>query len=188
MVRADDEELTDTHMDSKLLPQVHQKLCEGAHVADVGCGSAGALAAMASAYPESRFDGYEPDPTTAERASDRIRKDNLSARVRILNAPSGAMPERTYDFITTVEVIHEVGDPQRVIDDIGRALKSDGTYLMVEADVSHRLEDNLQKGKFLYSVSTMYCLPLSLAGEGAGIGLCMGEKLPREMCARAGQH
>jgi hypothetical protein len=41
-------------------------------------------------------------------------------------------------------------------------------------------------GKFFYSISTMYCMTVSLAHDGAGLGTCMGEERPRQMCTNAG--
>ena len=38
----------------------------------------------------------------------------------------------------------------------------------------------------LYSVSTLHCLTVSLAGGGAGLGAAWGEELARSMLADAG--
>ena len=171
----------------ELLPDVHQKLLQGARVADVGCGSGKALVLMAEAYPNSRFVGYEPHDKSAERARAAVERAHLEDRVQIITAPSDEMPDRVYDFITTFDVIHDLAVPQKVIDDIRRALKDDGTYLMQEINASHRLEDMLNTmGKLFYSVSTMACMTFSLAQNGAGIGTCMGAELPKQMCAKAG--
>lgn len=171
----------------ELLPQVHEKLTAGGEVADVGCGAGRALVNMAQAYPSSRFAGYEPDAASANRANSLVKQEKLEDRVHIFNLPSSDMPDRQYDFVTTFDVVHDLADPQTLIDDVRRALRADGTYLMKEANCSHRLEENLHPvGKLLYSLSTLYCLPFSLANSGAGIGTCMGEELPRQMCNQAG--
>ena len=171
----------------ELLPQVHEKLTAGGEVADVGCGAGRALVKMAQAYPESKFTGYEPDQASANRAKSLVQQEKLEDRVHIFNLPSSEMPDRQYDFVTTFDVVHDLADPQTFIDDVRRALRADGTYLMKEANCSHRLEENLNPvGKLLYSLSTLYCLPFSLANSGAGIGTCMGEELPRQMCNQAG--
>ena len=41
-------------------------------------------------------------------------------------------------------------------------------------------------GKFLYSVSTLYCMTQSLAAGGPGLGAAMGEPKARELAAKAG--
>ena len=38
----------------------------------------------------------------------------------------------------------------------------------------------------IYSVSTLYCMTVSLAHDGAGIGALMGEAKARELAAAAG--
>lgn len=78
-------------------------------------------------------------------------------------------------------------DPQGLIKDIRRALRPEGTYLLLAVNASSTLEHNLHPlGAFFYAMSTLYCMTVSLAHGGAGIGICMGEELPREMCAEAG--
>lgn len=171
----------------ELLPKVHEKLTAGGEVADVGCGAGRALVKMAQAYPNSKFAGYEPDAASANRAKSVVEQENLEDRVHIFNLPSSNMPDGQYDFVTTFDVVHDLAEPQNLIDDVRRALRADGTYLMKEANCSHRLEENLHPvGKLLYSLSTLYCLPFSLANNGAAIGTCMGEELPRQMCNQAG--
>jgi hypothetical protein len=41
-------------------------------------------------------------------------------------------------------------------------------------------------GRLMYSVSTLYCMTVSLAHGGAGIGALMGEPKARELAAEAG--
>lgn len=171
----------------ELLPDVHEKLTAGATVADVGCGVGRALTEMARAYPNSRFVGYEPDKTSARQAENLVKEEAVADRVQIFDAPSGEMPSEKLDFITTFDVIHDLAKPQEVIGDIRRALKPDGTYLMMEFNCSARLEENINPiGKLMYSSSTMYCLPFSLSQNGAGIGCAMGQELPQKMCREAG--
>ncbi|HSV05485.1 MAG TPA: hypothetical protein VLI07_03170, partial [Candidatus Binatus sp.] len=52
---------------------------------------------------------------------------------------------------------------------------------------SPRVEENINPiGKFMYTVSTLYCMTTSLAEGGAGIGAAMGEPKARELAAEAG--
>lgn len=171
----------------ELLPDVDQRLREGARVADVGCGSGRALVEMARAYPDSTLEGFEPNEASAERARRCVREEGLEDRVTVHNSPASELETETYDLVTTFDVIHDLPEPQAVIDDLHAALKHGGTYLMQEINASEDLADMQGPlGTLLYSVSTMYCLTVSLAHDGAGIGTCMGESLPREMCREAG--
>lgn len=171
-----------------LLPDVHKKLKAGAEVVDVGCGSGTVLVAMARAYPQSRFRGYEPHEISSQRAQARVTQEGLEDRVEIFNAAAGSLPDKSFDFVTTFDVIHDLAEPQVLLQDIHRALKPDGTYLMMELNASSRLDEMMghPMAKMLYSISTMYCVPASLADGGEGIGNCMGEELPRQMCLDVG--
>ncbi len=58
---------------------------------------------------------------------------------------------------------------------------------MQEMNASEELEEMKGPiGTMMYSISTMYCLPVSKVDGGAAIGTCMGESLPRRMCNEAG--
>jgi SAM-dependent methyltransferase len=97
------------------------------------------------------------------------------------------LPAGKFDFITCFDVIHDSVDPVGLLKSIRQALKPDGSFLMVEVNVSNQLEDNVNPmGRLMYSVSTLYCMTVSLAHGGAGIGALMGEPKARELAAEAG--
>jgi 2-polyprenyl-3-methyl-5-hydroxy-6-metoxy-1,4-benzoquinol methylase len=98
-----------------------------------------------------------------------------------------AEPE-SFDFITTFDAIHDQAKPLNVLEGIQRALKPDGTYLMqdisgtshVHTDIAHPI------GTFLYTVSCMHCMTVSLAQGGEGLGAMWGEETTRSYLERAG--
>jgi len=67
-------------------------------------------------------------------------------------------------------------------------LKPDGVYLMQDIAGSSQVEKNLAHpmGPFLYTVSTMHCMTVSLANGGAGLGAMWGEELALRMLKEAG--
>ena len=71
---------------------------------------------------------------------------------------------------------------------IARALRDDGVYLMQDIAGSSYVHNNLEHplGTFLYTVSTMHCMTVSLAQGGEGLGTMWGEEKAREMLAEAG--
>lgn len=172
----------------KLLPDVHQLLTAGAEVADVGCGLGTNLIEMASAYPQSHFSGYEPDEHSAGIARGRLEEVGLNEQVEIITKPAEEMPAAKFDFITSFDVIHDLAHPSSVIASIYRSLKSGGTYLMMELNASNDLAEMLNHplGMMFYSISTLYCVPVSLAQGGEAIGNCMGAEIPRQLCEEAG--
>jgi hypothetical protein len=58
---------------------------------------------------------------------------------------------------------------------------------MVDIAASTRLEGNLDNplAPFLFTVSTMHCMTVSLAQGGEGLGTCWGEEKARELLAPA---
>ena len=63
-----------------------------------------------------------------------------------------------------------------------------GVFFMKEPRVSSDLADNIGNpfAPMLYAVSTLHCLTVSLAHNGAGLGTAWGEQVARQMLADAG--
>ena len=169
------------------IPGLVDRLAEGIDVLDLGCGSGHAISLMARHFPRSRFTGYDFSPDAIAAALDEAGSWGLSnARFEVQDA--ALLPERdAYDFITTFDAVHDQAEPAKVLDAIARALRNEGTYLMVDIDASSELADNLSHplGPFLYGVSTMHCMSVSLGLNGAGLGTMWGEQKARQMLAQA---
>jgi len=169
------------------MPQVVKALSEGASALDVGCGSGRAVIEMAKAFPGAHISGYDDHPGSIERARANARAAGVGDRVSFEAVDCTRLPAARWDFITTFDVVHDSVDPVALLKSIRQALKPAGTYLMLELNVSANLEDNLNPmGRLMYSTSTLYCMTVSLAHGGAGIGAVMGEPKARELCAQAG--
>ena len=169
------------------MPEVEARLKQGALALDVGCGSGRAVTALANAFPNSHFHGYDAHPGSVERARANAAATGLAERTAFDVVDCTKLPASKFDFITAFDVIHDSVDPVGLLKSIRQALKPDGAFLMVEVNVSNQLEDNLNPmGRMMYSVSTLYCMTVSLAHGGAGIGALMGEPKARELAAEAG--
>ncbi len=97
------------------------------------------------------------------------------------------MPKQ-YDLITAFDAIHDQARPDKVLAAIAKALKPDGTFLMQDIAASSHMHENLDHpaGPFLYTISCMHCMTVSLAQNGAGLGAMWGEEKAREMLQAAG--
>ena len=170
------------------MPQVVASLTDGGSALDVGCGSGRAAIALAKAFPRALVFGYDSHPESIERARANARAAGLiKDRIAFEAVDCTKLPAERWDFITTFDVVHDSVDPVALLKSIRQALKPAGTYLMLELNVSANLEDNLNPmGRMMYSTSTLYCMTVSLAQGGAGIGAVMGEPKARELCAQAG--
>ena len=75
-----------------------------------------------------------------------------------------------------------------MLDQVYRTLKHGGTFLMQDIRASSHVENNMDHaiGPFLYAISTMHCMTVSLAQGGDGLGTVWGEELALEMLNQAG--
>jgi SAM-dependent methyltransferase len=179
-----DELLVDAYL--PLVPGLAERLAAGARVADIGCGTGHAMTLLAGAYPASTFVGYDLATDAIARArSEAAGLANVGFEVRDV---ARLEVERPFDVVFVFDAIHDQVDPAAVLARIHAALVPGGTFVMVEPRASSNLEDNLGNplAAFLYGVSTLHCMTVSLAGGGAGLGTAWGEQAARAMLAEAG--
>jgi 2-polyprenyl-3-methyl-5-hydroxy-6-metoxy-1,4-benzoquinol methylase len=171
-----------------LVPGLIERLESGIEVLDVGCGSGRALNLMARVFPNSRFLGYDISEEAIARARDEAEENGATnARFGVKDAAT-VDEEGRYDLITTFDAVHDQADPAAVLKGIANALKDDGVYLMQDIAGSSYHHNNLDHpiGPFLYTVSTMHCMTVSLAQGGEGLGAMWGEEKAKEMLEEAG--
>jgi 2-polyprenyl-3-methyl-5-hydroxy-6-metoxy-1,4-benzoquinol methylase len=171
-----------------LAPGLIERLERGIDVLDVGCGSGFALCLMAKAFPQSRFTGIDMSRdaiAAGQRRAEEQGIKNLQFEVRDAARLDGA---RGYDLITAFDAIHDQADPARVLSGISRALRPGGTFLMQDIRASSVLERNLENplAPFIFTISCMHCMTVSLAQGGAGLGAAWGEELAVKMLREAG--
>lgn len=171
-----------------LVDDLVDRLESGIDVADIGCGSGHAINLMAAAFPKSRFVGYDfsEEGLAAGRAEAKEKKlGNVRYESKDVSTLDAAA---AYDFITSFDAIHDQAHPARVLTAIRRALRPGGVYLCVDIAASSELANNLEHplGPFLYTVSTMHCMTVSLALGGDGLGTVWGKELALAMLVDAG--
>lgn len=172
------------------VPHLQARLHDGIRVADVGCGRGRALIALARAFPESRFTGYDLHGPNVEAATASAHAAGVGERVafRQMDAAEG-LPAR-YDLITVFDVLHDVPRPLRLLRGIRQGLVGDGACLCLEFNSADSVEGVIGMGLpgvLLYSSSIFYCLSTALARGGES---CGAEGLPeanlRELALDAG--
>jgi SAM-dependent methyltransferase len=171
-----------------LVPGLIDRLRQGIDVADVGCGSGHAVNLMAAAFSRSRITGF--DFSDAGIAAGRLEADRMGlANARFEKRDAARLGETgQFDFITTFDAVHDQARPDLMLAGIAEALRPDGVYLCVDTAASSRLADNLDHplGPFLYTVSCMHCMTVSLADGGMGLGTMWGEQTARKLLGEAG--
>ena len=181
-------------LDSHILPLVpglRERLTTGIRALDAGCGRGRIFLQLADEFPRSQFVGMDLSPEAiaharAEAESRQLRNIEF-VQIDLSNFDQTARPD-AFDLVTTFDAIHDQARPLNVLRGIHRTLKTDGVYLMqdiggtshVDRDIDHPI------GTFLYTVSCMHCMTVSLAQGGEDLGAMWGEETTREYLGRAG--
>jgi len=171
-----------------LVPGIKSDLQRGIDVVDIGCGRGRALIALAQRFPASRFVGYDLSAEAIENANDTIAEKGLTnIRFEVKDLTHWSETE-AFDLVTGFDVIHDQGHPDIVLQNIRRALRPNGVFLMQDIYASTHVHNNIEHplGPFLYTISTMHCMTVSLAQGGKGLGTVWGEELAVEMLNEAG--
>ncbi|CAN7512364.1 class I SAM-dependent methyltransferase [Mycolicibacterium frederiksbergense] len=184
-------EVFDAALVDGILPMVEglpQRLRDGADVADFGCGSGHAVNVMAAAFPGSRFVGIDFSEEGLSVGMREAQQRGLGNVRFQASDVAGYDVAEAFDVITAFDAIHDQAHPGRVLQNIHRALRPGGTFLMVDIKSSSRVEDNIGVpfAPYLYTVSTMHCMSVSLGLDGDGLGTCWGRELATAMLADAG--
>ncbi len=176
-----------------LVPGLTDRLATGIRVLDVGCGSGHILNRLAELHPNSRFTGIDLSPEaigTARAEASHKGLRNVEYMVRDLSDFHETAEPEAFDVITTFDAVHDQARPLSVLRGIHRALKPNGVYLMQDIKGSSHVHNNITHpiGTFLYTVSCMHCMTVSLAQGGDGLGAMWGEEKTREYLQEAGFH
>ena len=171
------------------LEGVEAKLQAGARVADVGCGHGASVVAMAVAYPNSTFHGFDFHDASITTAQKRAADAGVADRTTF-EVASAKSYEGTYDLICFFDCLHDMGDPVGIARYAREHLAPGGSVLLVEP---FALDDRVTNiggnpmAAMLYTASATVCTPNSLSQEvGLGLGAQAGEAKLREVFTEAG--
>ena len=170
------------------VPDIHERLNAGGEAAEVGCGAGQCIIPVASAYANSRFFGFDVDLHSIERAREKAVRAGIADRISFEQIAAENLPfVDRFDLVMAFNCVHDMARPRAALAAICRILKPGGAFMWSEADASDNLEENLNPvGRALYGASAMHCMTVSLADDGEGLGVVIGENNARSMAAQAG--
>ena len=171
-----------------IVPGLINRLKENIKVLDVGCGSGRALNLMAKTFPSSHFTGYDFSKEAIQNATNESQKLGLSNTAFEQQDAAHFDHQEQFDFITAFDAIHDQANPEKVLKNIRRSIKPDGTFLMQDIAGSSKLENNMSHplAPYLYTISCLHCMTVSLALDGKGLGAMWGKEKAIEMLKEAG--
>lgn len=171
-----------------IIPGLGERISSGINVLDVGCGSGKAVNLMAKTYPKSRYHGYDISQEAIGNAKKEAERLGLTNTTFERQDVSKFVKENHFDLITAFDAIHDQADPEKVLENIKKSLKPDGVFLMQDIRASSNLENNMDHSlaPYLYAVSCLHCMTVSLAQNGKGLGAMWGRELATQMLNDAG--
>ncbi len=169
------------------LDGVDEKLKAGGKIADIACGHGSSTVLMAQTYPNTKVVGIDFHPPSIDVARKKADEAGVS-NVEFVVATAQDFPGSDFDFACIFDALHDMGDPVGAARHIKQALKSDGTFMLVEPLAGDSLTENMNPiGQIFYSFSTTVCLPASLSQDvGYGLGAQAGEKKLTKVLAEGG--
>ncbi|MQA91034.1 MAG: methyltransferase domain-containing protein [Gemmatimonas sp.] len=179
---------------SHILPLVsglRERLGQGIDIADLGCGRGRALLDLASHFPASAFVGYDLSSEAIAHATAQAEAQgltNIRFEVRDLSDFDVTAEPHAFDLVTTFDAVHDQAKPANLLRGIRRSLRPSGVYLMQDIHAHSHLHGNMDHpvGPFLYTVSCMHCMTVSLAQGGDGLGTMWGRERATKMLHEAG--
>jgi len=173
------------------LDGVHDRLVDGARVADIGCGHGASAVLIADAHPRTHVHGFDFHPPSIDTARTRAEEAGVADRTTFEVADAQSY-EGPFDLICFFDCLHDLGDPVGAARHARTQLTPGGTVLLVEPYAMDGRPTNLAQNPvaaLLYNGSTVACTPNSLSQEvGLGLGAQAGEDRLRQVFEEAGYH
>ncbi|MCA9014475.1 MAG: methyltransferase domain-containing protein [Planctomycetaceae bacterium] len=139
------------------VPTLIMRLCEGLDVLDLGCGSGATLLELATAFPQSRFVGYDDCAEQIQQAR-RTAEERGIENVAFFNRGLAQIHAiDAFDLITAFDVLHTQAYPFLVLDEAYAALRPGGIFLLQDIAESYHTERNLKQpfAPLLYAISCL---------------------------------
>jgi len=143
---------------------------------------------LAQRYPASRFTGLDMLDDAIDAANAEARERGLT-NVRFAQRDVATLNgDGPYDLVTTFDAVHDQAKPDKVLAGVHHVLKDGGVYLCqeIKAETPHAANMDHPLAPFLYSISCMHCMSVSLHYGGPGLGAAWGRQQVRDYLADAG--
>ncbi|MDT9691781.1 class I SAM-dependent methyltransferase [Streptomyces sp. P9(2023)] len=173
------------------LPALHGvtgRLAGGGTVADVGCGVGHTTLLIAKAFPEATVHGFDYSEEAVSIARQLAEEAGLSDRVVFEVASADDYPGTGYDLVCFFNALHDMGDPVAAAQHVLKSLDADGTWMLVESNVSPAdIDTRTPAARMFMALSAVMCLPVAVAQRGPhALGNHSGETAFRAIAEEAG--
>jgi len=127
----------------------HTALTKGSKLGDIGCGTGEFLIRLSKAHPESQYVGFEISNEALlafQEKLDNNVKTGHKANIRLHNLSEGdaSVEHGTFDFLTCIDVLHDLTDPVTFLTTAKSYLKPDGKMLTLDPSAKKTPKENLE--------------------------------------------
>ncbi len=113
------------------VPGLAKRLGGGARILDTACGAGVGLVRLAESYPSSTVVGADGDAYSLGLAAERLSRHGLEDQVELVHTPLEDLDrEEEFDLVTNNISMHECRDIERVTENIKRALRPGGYFVI----------------------------------------------------------
>lgn len=170
------------------LEAVSGKLADGGMVADVGCGVGHTTLLLARAFPEATVHGFDYSEEAIALARQLAEDAGLGDRVVFETASADDYPGSGYDLVAFFNCLHDMGDPVAAAQHVHKSLDADGSWMLVESNVSPGdIDSGTPSAQLFMALSAVMCLPVAVAQRGPhALGNHSGERAFRAIAEEAG--
>lgn len=149
------------------IPAIHDRLsASGARGADIGCGAGWSTLALAEAYPEASFTGFDVDAPSIEMATANAAAAGVADRVTFTTEDVGTSQNETYDVAFAFECIHDMPRPVGVLEAMHEMVRDGGIAVVMDEAVGEEFEgEGDEVERLMYGFSLLVCLPDGLSSQ-----------------------
>lgn len=171
-----------------VVPGLLDRLRAGARVLDLGCGAGHAAILVGRGFPRCEVVGLDLAPEAIAEAERERDGEGLGNVAFVVADAVDLAPEPAYDVITAFDAIHDQQRPEDVLRAVRDALAPGGVFVMVDTNFAADVAGNLDHpfAPMVAAISTLYCVPTSLAAGGPGLGAMWGRETALAMLDGAG--
>lgn len=171
------------------VPELANRLSNGARVADIGCGFGWSSIGLAVGYDSITVDGFDLDEPSISDARTHALEAGVDGRVAFHAIDAGdPSVEGDYDVVAAFECIHDMPDPVSTLATMRRIAADDSIVVVMDEKVSEAFHPDADEvEQLMYGFSNFICLPDGMAHlHSAGTGTVMRPDTLRGYAMEAG--